>query len=266
MNPAGRGPRRDDDIEAVAPSFSSAAADERVGDAERNSPGAAAEVDAAGFVLAGGQSRRMGRDKALLDFAGRPLIAHAITILDHAGLAAMIAGAAPSARVSLEAFAPVVEDAAPGLGPLSGICAALAVTTARQAVFLPVDLPLLPPSLLVFLLSHARITGAAVTVPSVSGFPQTFPVVLDRTALPALQNALNSGRSGCFSAFQAASAALGQSLSCVAVELLAQSGQVSDPQGQPPVHWFLNLNAPDDLARAEVLQRRLAQSQRRRIA
>jgi molybdopterin-guanine dinucleotide biosynthesis protein A len=166
----------------------------------------------------------------------------------------MIAGAAPSARASLEAFAPVIEDAATGLGPLSGICVALSVTSVRHALFLPVDLPLLPASLLVYLLRSARITGSTVTVASVSGFAQTFPVVLDRAALPALQNELDSQRYGCFSAFQAASGAEGQSVRNVAVELLAQTGEVIDPLGLPPIHWFSNLNTPGDLARAEALR------------
>jgi molybdopterin-guanine dinucleotide biosynthesis protein A len=220
---------------------------------EHNSSFTIPKSDAIGFVLAGGQSSRMGRDKAFLEFAGQPLVAHALAIFEQAGIPAKIAGATPPARASLQEFAPVIEDASPGLGPLSGVCAALAATSARHAVFLPVDLPLLPPSLLAFLLRYARITGSAFTVPSASGFTQTFPAVLDRALLPALQSELNSGRFGCFSAFQAAAAALGQSVSAVSVELVAQSGQVSDPRGLPPVRWFLNLNTPDDLARAEAL-------------
>ena len=214
----------------------------------------ASEPDALGFVLAGGQSTRMGRDKALLEFAGRPLVAHALDLFQEAGIRAMIAGAASPALKSLPIITLLIEDALPGLGPLSGICTALSIISARYAVFLPVDLPLIPPSLLVFLLRHARITGSVVTVPSVSGFTQTFPAVLDRAALPALQNELDSQRYGCFSAFQAASAAAGQSVSSVAVELLAQTGEVSDQMGLPPIDWFLNLNTPDDLERAEALR------------
>ena len=231
------------------------------------------ELDAAGFVLAGGQSSRMGRDKALLFFGGQPLVAHALSILREAGVSASIAGvpadsstsagrmagAGPSSRASLEAFAPVVEDPHPNLGPLAGICAALASTHARHAIFVPVDLPFLPSSLLVFLLHHARITGRAATVASVNGFDQTFPAVLSREALPALQSELAAGRSGCFSAFQAAAASLGEPISQVAVELVAQSGHVAHPRGLPAAHWFLNLNSSADLERAQALwSRRIA--------
>jgi molybdopterin-guanine dinucleotide biosynthesis protein A len=217
------------------------------------------QPEAVGFVLAGGQSSRMGRDKALMPFAGRPLVAHALSILSQAGLSVSIAGAPLSARAALEAFAPVVEDAQPGLGPLAGICAALTSTSARYAVFLPVDLPLLPPALVGFLLHHAAITDRAVTVPTVAGFTQTFPAVLDRAMLPALKAELGAGNDGCYSAFQAAAASQGQTISAVQVEFLVQSGQVTDPLGLPPVRWFLNLNTPGDVQQAEaLLGRRIA--------
>jgi molybdenum cofactor guanylyltransferase len=229
-------------LESVAPS-SCREGGERVG-------------DAAGFVLAGGQSSRMGRDKALLSFAGRPLIAHAVSILRQAGLPVSIAG---SRSPALAEFAPVIEDSEPGLGPLAGICAALQSTPAHVAVFVPVDVPLLPASLIVHLLHHARITGRAVTLPAVNGFAETFPVVLDRAILPSLKAELEAGRNGCFSAFQTAASALSQPVSTVAVELLAQSGHVNHPLGLAPFCWFLNLNNAADLARAEALgTRRIA--------
>jgi len=127
---------------------------------------------AAGFVLAGGRSSRMGVEKALVSFRGEPMIVHAIRTLREAGLTASIAGA----RTSLEDFAPVVPDAQPDRGPLGGICAALASTSAQRAVFLPVDLPLLPASLLVALLEEA----APVVVVEVDGFVQSFPAVVSQ--------------------------------------------------------------------------------------
>jgi molybdopterin-guanine dinucleotide biosynthesis protein A len=46
---------------------------------------------------------------------------------------------------------------------------------------------------------------------------------------------------------------MNQPNSSVAVELLAQTGGISDPLSLPPARWYLNLNTPDDLERAEAL-------------
>jgi molybdenum cofactor guanylyltransferase len=210
---------------------------------------ASSESDAAGFVLAGGRSSRMGTDKALVELGGEPLIAHALRILRQAGLPASIAGG----QAALAAFAPLVEDRRPGLGPLSGICAALASTDARWAIFLPIDLPLLPASLLVSLLQRAEVTESVITVTSVNGFAQTFPAVIDRCALPLLEGELEAGRGGCFSGFQLAAASVGEAVKAVPVEALVQCGQVSHPQALPAAWWFLNVNAVENLRRAEVL-------------
>jgi molybdopterin-guanine dinucleotide biosynthesis protein A len=204
---------------------------------------------AAGFVLAGGESRRMGRDKALIEFAGEPLVARALKILREAGLDSRIAGG----RAELEHFAPVIADAETGRGPLGGVCAALAACEEPLAVFVSVDLPLLPASLVTLMVRRAVITGAAVTVPSVSGFAQTFPAVIDRAALPGLTDALKHGRGGCYAAYESTAAGLGQRVAVVPVEYLAQSGQVTHPDSLPPAMWFLNVNSPAELRRAETL-------------
>jgi molybdenum cofactor guanylyltransferase len=207
---------------------------------------AATGLDAMGFVLAGGQSSRMGSDKALVSLDGRPLVAHALYLLQQAGLRASIAGGQPA----LAAFATVVEDRRPGLGPLSGICAALASTAARWAVFIPVDLPFLPSSLVIYLLHHARMTERMITVPLVNGFAQTFPAVVHRSALSVLERELEAGRGGCFSAFQAAAASAGEKVNALAVESLVQCGQISHPHALLATRWFLNVNTPDNLRRA----------------
>lgn len=211
------------------------------------------ELRPAAFVLAGGQSSRMGRDKALIPFDGRPLILRALEILRETGLTPSIAGA----RASLQSFAPVIADSEDGLGPLGGICAALEVmpTQARWAVFIPVDLPLLPSALVAWLLWRAEVTQHPITVPSVSGFAQTFPAVIDRDAFPVLEAELKAGRLGCFSAFRAAAVGLAKQIDIVPIELLVQSGQIADPGGLPVCRWFLNVNAPEDLRFTEELYR-----------
>ncbi len=208
----------------------------------------------AGFVLAGGQSSRMGADKALQLLAGQPLINHALGALRQAGLTAAIAGA----HSPLSEFAPVIEDKHPGSGPLGGVCAALASTPASRFLFVSVDTPLLPSSLLACLAHHAQITQAAVTLCSVNGFAQTFPAVVSRESLPWLQRELAEGRGGCYAAFQTAAARLGRLLKVLPVELLAQTGSVTHPAGLPAAFWLLNVNRPADLVRAgQLLDREL---------
>ena len=208
---------------------------------------AAAWPESVGFVLAGGESRRMGEDKALVPFAGRTLVEQAVQILRGAGLAVWIAGA----RMPLERFAPVVKDGKPGSGPLGGICAALESMTAHRAVFLPVDQPLTPACLIQLLMRHAGITGRAVTVSSVNGFAQTFPAVVDRRALPVLRGELDAGRGGCFAGFQAAATSLGEGITVIPVEMAIQAGQLEHLGGVHASRWLLNVNTRLELAQAE---------------
>jgi molybdenum cofactor guanylyltransferase len=209
-------------------------------------PAGPAGDEVAGFVLAGGRSSRMGADKALVELHGEPLIAHTLKRLREAGIPAAIAGGPPR----LQAYAPVVEDA--GAGPLGGICAALASTQAGHAVFLSVDMPLLHASLLSLMVEDAQITDAAVVLASVRGFAETFPAVVDRRLLPELQAELRRGNDGCFAALRAAAETMRRPFRVLGVENLVQCGRVSDP-ALPPGFWFLNLNTPVDLARAESL-------------
>ena len=208
------------------------------------------EPDAAGFVLAGGRSERMGRDKAMIELAGRTLAERAVELLQSAGLSAAIAGE----RSELGELAPVIADQGAGEGPLRGLCSALASTGAELAVFIPVDLPLLPASLLARLVADARITGAAVTLTSVNGFVQTFPVVLRTALLPLLREEQNSSRRGCFAAFQAVAKELGEAVRVIPAEMLSQAGQVVDQNAVPVYQWFLNVNTPSDVERAARLR------------
>ena len=101
----------------------------------------------------------MGTDKALVEFRGRPLVAHALDLVRAAGLPVFIAGA----RSPLESFAPVVPDSKTGRWspgrylrrarkPQRQLTTDRGLAPEPLRVFLPVDLPLLPPSLLLYLL------------------------------------------------------------------------------------------------------------------
>ncbi|MGO4700616.1 molybdenum cofactor guanylyltransferase [Dyella sp. 2RAB6] len=95
-----------------------------------------------GVVLAGGLSSRMGRDKALLPWRGRPLIEHQLEVLREAGVDEVrVSGLRPD-------YAGIV-DAAPLAGPLGGL-ASIAQAQAGEAdlLVIPIDMPLLQPALL----------------------------------------------------------------------------------------------------------------------
>lgn len=92
----------------------------------------------AAFVLAGGMSRRMGRDKAFLPRSGTTMIQHvAAQALEAAGNVAIVGR--PDAYKSLGL--PVLDEEFPGCGPLSGIETALRESDDGWALVLACDMP-----------------------------------------------------------------------------------------------------------------------------
>ncbi len=200
-----------------------------------------------GVVLAGGRSTRMGRDKALLAWEGRPLVDHALGLLRSCCGEVRIAGARPGLLADLARFAPVLEDLHPGCGPLAGIEAALTVAGSAELVFfLPVDVPLLPAALLHLLLERSALTGAGATIPTLAGRPQPLCSAIRPALLPSLTAALDAGEYKVMRVFE--QLAPGE-LDLFSIEAVAA---VRDEwPAEPPVHrWFQNLNTPEDLARA----------------
>ncbi len=138
-------------------------------------------------------------------------------------------------------------------GPLGGSHAALTVTQADLNLFLPVDMPLMPPLLLRCLLLRASLTGAAVTASRLNGRLGPFPVVLHRRVLPLIARVLDGGSDrspSCRVVWEAIPGQLGSLLDAPSVETLLQCGQVVHPLG--PAAGFLVsriANTPADLAR-----------------
>lgn len=126
-----------------------------------------------GVVLAGGESRRFGSDKAAAIWRGRPLIEHAIAALSRHVDAVAIAGRG-------WADVPTIVDwPSPGLGPLGGLNGALRFAAAQghdHVLTIACDTPSLPADLLPILLDQ---TGAA----AVAGAPVigVWPVALAPT-------------------------------------------------------------------------------------
>lgn len=101
------------------------------------------------ILLAGGESSRMGRNKATLDFHGQPLWRHLRDVLQQAGCRqVLVSGTLPDLREGEES----TPDVQPGLGPLAGIASVIGAhgdTLSRDwLLVVPVDLPLITPEVL----------------------------------------------------------------------------------------------------------------------
>jgi molybdopterin-guanine dinucleotide biosynthesis protein A len=116
----------------------------------------------AAYILAGGESSRMGRNKALLEIDGEALILRAAKVVDEvAGRPTVIGPKAMFAGFGLEC----VEDDWPGAGPLGGIATALRATGAEWNLVVACDLPYLTREWLGFLARRAAASAADAVIP-----------------------------------------------------------------------------------------------------
>lgn len=145
----------------------------------------------AGFVLAGGRSVRMGRDKALLPFAGVTLIEHVAAQMREAAGSVTIVGH-PERYRSLGL--PAIEEDFAGCGPLSGIEAALRSANGGWAAIAACDMPGVTASWLRDLVSSAIEGGvqAAVTL-SAAGRPEPLCAVYHSSLQAEARKALENG-------------------------------------------------------------------------
>jgi molybdopterin-guanine dinucleotide biosynthesis protein A len=147
-------------------------------------------VPAAGFVLAGGQSSRMGRDKALLTLGGEPLVKRAVRKLSKVCAEVAIAGGAEN----LTQFGRIIPDESAGCGPLGGIVAGLEQSSFKWNLFLAVDAPFVPVSVLKALLFMAAGSPHVCVMARAQGVLQPLCAVYSIKALAVLREQLAAGR------------------------------------------------------------------------
>ena len=192
--------------------------------------------DLTAFVLAGGKSTRMGSDKAFLPWGEGTLLSHALKLAGTVAPKVQIVGD----KERFAAFGNVVEDVYAERGPLGGIHAALSTTITPYNLMLAVDLPLLEPRFLEYLLAQAREAQAVVTVPLVAGGYQPLTAVYQNEFAGIADQSLREGRNKIDPLF----ASVGTRV--IQPEELTQAG--FSPE------MFRNLNTPEDLRRANLIR------------
>ncbi len=192
----------------------------------------------AGLLLAGGRSKRMGTDKALLPLPGSGQISFLqhltqvmLTECEELVLVTRDMQQAETYVTYVTSSVRIVIDEVPDTGPLMGIYSGLRVVKASQAVVCAVDTPLLQPALLRFLL--AQCCADTFVVPVVDGLPQVLLALYPRTLLPLIEKRLQAGRRDPRSLLQ-----------------VATTRYISEAQLRrvdPDLLSFLNVNTPEDV-------------------
>jgi molybdopterin-guanine dinucleotide biosynthesis protein A len=185
-----------------------------------------------GIVLCGGQSRRMGRAKAWLPFAGELMLPRVVRRLSEA-VAPVVVVAAPDQEVPpLPPDVAVVRDDERGRGPLQGLAAGLDALRGRvEAAYLSgCDVPLLRPAFVSRLVELLGENQACVA--NVGGYHHPLAAVYRVGVLDAVRRLLAEGRLRPFFLFEAVPTRV------VAAEELADV--------DPTFQTLRNLNTPEE--------------------
>ncbi len=195
-------------------------------------------------ILAGGLSRRMGEDKALLRIGGQTLLE---TVAERASVVAdelfvVASNGAPYADLGFR----VVPDVLPNSGSLGGIYSALLHAASEWCLVLACDMPLLNPDLLRFMATLPRTYDAAVPSLSQARSAQgceetleTLHAIYSRSTVAMIQQRIRSG-----------SLKIANFLADIMVARISES-QIRE--FDPRLLSFFNVNRPEDLEFARAL-------------
>jgi molybdenum cofactor guanylyltransferase len=201
---------------------------------------------AAGIVLAGGRSSRMGTPKATLEWHGSTLLRRVVGIVARATGGPVVVVRAPGQDLpALPKGVEVTEDAREGRGPLQALAAGLAAVDGRADVAFvsSTDAPLLHPAFV------RRVVGALdgehdVALPQAGGFPHPLAAAYRTTLLHAVQELLAADRRRPAFLFEACR-----------VRRLDEALLLADPAVaafDPALDSVLNLNEPADYRAARA--------------
>jgi molybdopterin-guanine dinucleotide biosynthesis protein A len=186
-------------------------------------------VNFSAVLLAGGVSRRMGRDKPALTWSGATLLVHQTHVLRRTGAAQLLLSRRPGQAWLVEGFE-LVTDSELDAGPAAALADVWRATHAPVLLALAVDLPQMPSEYLREMAVGALQQERSV-VPMLAGRYEPMAAAWHRSCLPDFFNA--AGRS------------LQSICATLAKRDLLTPREVSDGEA----HLFENLNTPEDYER-----------------
>lgn len=193
-------------------------------------------------IQAGGESRRMGRDKALLPFRGRSLVEHVIGRVAHLADELLVTTNRPQDYAFLGL--PLHTDLHPGRGALGGLLTALSVASQPLVAVVACDMPFVSADLLIYQRDLLIAGQHDAAIPLSPGGVEPFHAIYSRNAcLPMINESILAGRWRVNSWFEK-----------VDIRFLSSDEVESrDPHRLA----FRNVNTPEELAEAEQLAEEL---------
>jgi molybdopterin-guanine dinucleotide biosynthesis protein A len=143
-----------------------------------------------GFILAGGESSRMGRDKALLELNGAPLVVRAARLIESVAGTPTIVGVPE--RLDGLGFA-VIPDDWPSAGPLGGIATALCAANSAWNLIIACDLPYLTKAWLEHIIARALASSADAVLPMNERGAEPLCAMYQKKCERAIRTALERG-------------------------------------------------------------------------
>lgn len=188
----------------------------------------------AAVLLAGGESRRFGQDKALLPWKGRPLWQHQVETLREIQPAEILvsARADPAWRPS---DLVLVKDPEPARGPLGGLLSALSAMNGSHLLVLAVDMPFMTGAYLLSLVEKCAASRGAC--PFLVGRAEPLAAIYPVEALPVVEATHGSG--------------MDVSLRSLVSKLLKCGMMAAIEVDQAESELFRNINRAEDLAALE---------------
>jgi len=146
------------------------------------------EVNISAVLLAGGESRRMGQDKATLLFRGKPLWQIQLELLQKLKPAEIFVSARtdPGWRPADVQF---VEDDPPSRGALSGLAASITKMRTEHLLALAIDMPFMTENFLRYLCE--RIAPRVGVVPKIDNHAEPLAAIYSREAERDFRDALS---------------------------------------------------------------------------
>ena len=151
-------------------------------------------MNAAGIVLCGGKSTRMGSPKALLPFGAETMLQRVVRLLATVVSPIVVAGAPGQSLPALPAGVIVTCDERDARGPLEGLRAGLKALPGPSeiAYVTSCDVPLLVPAFVRQMIELA--TGYDIAVMEIDGLPHPLSAVYRRDTLPHVESLLENDK------------------------------------------------------------------------